>query len=318
MSGAGPETSPLIVVLGPTASGKSALGIELARRLAGEVIVCDSTQVFRHFDIGTAKVPASEQQGVAHHLTDLAEADEVFTAGEYRRRASEVLADLKRRGKVPVLTAGTGLYLRGLLEGLADAPERSEELRARLREVVERRGPEYLHQLMKRIDPTAAGRIAPRDTQKVIRAIEIRMLTGKPVEDVYRSGREALQGYRVTKIGLTPGRAALYERIEERTRAMIAAGWVDEVRRLVASKIPSEAKPFQFIGYTELREHLAGRVSEAEAVRQIQQATRQFAKRQMTWFRRETDVHWLEGFGDESAIAERALGIVKAAGIGSG
>jgi tRNA dimethylallyltransferase len=308
-----PGAAPLIVVLGPTASGKSALGIELARRLNGEVLVCDSTQVYRHFDIGTAKVPGLEQQGIPHHLTDLVEPDELFTAGEYRRRAIAVLDDLKIRGKLPVMTAGTGLYLRALLEGLAEAPERSEELRVRLRRSVERRGAEHLHRVLARIDPGAATRIAPRDAQKLIRAIEIRMLAGKTVAEVHHAGREPLKGYAVTKIGLLPDRKLLYARINERTRAMIDANWIEEVRRLAISGIPRSAKPFQFIGYSELRDHIEGNLSLTEAIQRIQQATHQFAKRQLTWFRREADVHWLSGFGDDSQVKEQALEIARRA-----
>jgi tRNA dimethylallyltransferase len=310
MSGASPAAR-MVVIIGPTASGKSALGLELARRLDGEVVVCDSTQVYRHFDIGTAKVPAAEQQGIPHHLTDLVEPGDLFTAGEYRRRALEVLADMKHRAKLPVLTAGTGLYLRALLEGLSDAPERSEDLRKRLRETAERRGQEHLHRILARIDTEAARRIAPRDAQKVIRAIEIRMLSRNTVGDVHRSGRDALQGYEVTKIGLAPERAALYSRIDQRTHAMIGAGWIEEVRHLTTSGLPADAKPFQFIGYSALRDHLGGKISLDEAVQQIQKATRQFAKRQITWFRRESDVQWLAGFGDDAEVKERAMKIAR-------
>ncbi len=302
--------APLIVILGPTASGKSALGIELARRFDGEVLVCDSTQVYRHFDIGTAKVPLAEQQGIRHHLTDLVEAAEIFTAGEYRRRAVAVLDDLKNRGKLAVITAGTGLYLRALLEGLADAPERSEELRVRLREISEQRGAEHLHRILAKIDPEASQKIGARDAQKLIRAIEIRKLAQKPVADVHRAGRNPLTGYAITKIGLSPDRKALYGRINARTHVMIAAGWIEEVRNLAARGVSPDAKPFHFIGYAEIRAHLEGQLTEQQAVRRIQQATRQFAKRQMTWFRREPDVHWLPGFGDDSSLAEQAIAIV--------
>jgi tRNA dimethylallyltransferase len=301
----------LVVVLGPTASGKSTLGIRLAEKLGGEILVCDSTQVYRHFDIGTAKIPVAEQHGIAHHLADLVEPTEIFTAGDYRRRAQEVLDDLRDRKVLPVLTAGTGLYLRALLEGLADAPERSEEIRARLREKAARRGIEHLHRALARLDPESAARISARDTQKVIRAIELRLLTGKSVSEIHRSGRDALQGYEVIKIGLLPPRAALYARIHTRTAAMLQAGWLEEVRRLVASGVPADAKPFQFIGYAEWREHLAGRMSKEDAVHQIQQATRRFAKRQMTWFRKETGVNWLAGFGDEPEMFSAALAIIQ-------
>ena len=288
----------LVVVLGPTASGKSTLGIQLAEKLGGEILVCDSTQVYRHFDIGTAKVPATEQQGIAHHLVGLCEPAEIFTAGDYRLRARAALDDLRRRKILPILTAGTGLYLRALLEGLADAPQRSEEIRTRLRQLTEKHGPEHLHRVLARLDPESAARISSQDTQKIIRAVELRLLTGKPMGEIHRSGRDALQGYEIIKIGLTPPRAALYARIHARTDAMLAAGWLEEVRALVASGVPSDAKPFQFIGYSQLREHLAGQLSEKDAVHQIQQATRRFAKRQLTWFRKEAGVHWLAGFGD--------------------
>ena len=301
----------LVVVLGPTASGKSTLGIRLAEKLGGEILVCDSTQVYRHFDIGTAKVPAAEQRGIAHHLLDLCEPAEIFTAGDYRRRALEALDDLRARKISPILTAGTGLYLRALLEGLADAPQRSEEIRARLRKRAEQRGLEHLHRALARLDPESAARISARDTQKIIRAIELRLLTGKPMGEIHRSGRDALQGYEIIKIGLLPPRAALYARIHARTAAMLATGWLEEVRALVASGVPANAKPFQFIGYSQLREHLAGRLSEADAVQQIQQATRHFAKRQLTWFRKEPGVHWLPGFGDAPEVFAAALAILK-------
>jgi tRNA dimethylallyltransferase len=304
----------LVVILGPTASGKSALGIALAERLGGEVVVCDSTQAYRHFDIGTGKVPASEQRGIPHHLVDIVEPTEVFTAGEFRRRALEVLDDLRRRGKVPIITAGTGLYLRALLEGLADAPERSEELRERLRQRAAKHGPLHLHRVLARMDKEAAARIAPRDAQKIIRAIEIRTLARKSVGDVHRAGRDALAGFDVRKIGLAPPREALYARINARVEAMIAAGWPAEVRALINRGTPADAKPFQFIGYADLRAALGRHASPtseakavAEAVPRIQQATRQFAKRQLTWFRKEKDVHWIESFGEEPVTLSAAL-----------
>jgi tRNA dimethylallyltransferase len=327
----------LIVILGPTASGKSALAIELAKRLNGEILVCDSTQVYRHFDIGTAKVLPRDQQKIPHHLVDLVEPDEIFTAGDYRRHALLSLDDLRRRSKLPILTAGTGLYLRALLEGLADAPTRSEELRDRLRRSTKQHGATHLHKVLARLDPASAARIAPRDTQKIIRAIEMRILAGKPVAEIFSAGRSdspdddrrkvrsnALEGYAITKIGLSPPRPALYARIDARVNEMLAAGWLDEVRALVSSGvrdkargkarenvrgIPPDSKPFQFIGYADLRAHLEGRLPLAAAVANIQQATRRFAKRQLTWFRREPDVHWLANFGDADETIAAALRI---------
>jgi tRNA dimethylallyltransferase len=300
--------APLVVILGPTASGKSALGIELAKQCNGEILVCDSTQIYRSFDIGTGKVPAAEQQGIAHHLVDLIEPDEVFTAGEYRRRALAALSDLSGRGKLPIITAGTGLYLRALLEGLADAPERSEKVRQRLRAIAEIRGAAYLHRVLSRLDPESAARIAPADRQKIIRAIEMRLLSGKPVGEIHRRGRAPLEGYAIVKIGLVPSREALYRRIHARIEAMIQAGWIAEVAQLTG--LPPDAKPFQFIGYAEWRAHLAGTLTKNEAVQKIQQATRRFAKRQLTWFRREPNVHWLAGFGDAPEVSTAALEIL--------
>ena len=312
----------LIVILGPTASGKSALGIELAKRLSGEILVCDSTQVYRHFDIGTAKVARRDWHGIAHHLVDLVEPDEIFTAGDYCRHALLALDDLRRRAKLPILTAGTGLYLRALLEGLADAPTRSEELRERVRRSAKKRGATHLHKILARLDPESAARIAPRDTQKIIRAIEMRILGGKPVGEIFGAGRATLEGYAITKIGLNPPRPALYARIDARVEAMLATGWLDEVRALVSvgardgvlensrgipAGVPEDAKPFQFIGYSDLRAHLEGRISLAVAVANIQRSTRRFAKRQLTWFRREPDVHWLEAFGDNPETTAAAL-----------
>jgi tRNA dimethylallyltransferase len=313
MSGVVPEADArLIVILGPTASGKSALGISLAERLGGEILVCDSTQVYRHFDIGTGKVPVAEQRGIPHHLVDLVEPHDVFTAGEYRRRALDVLEQVRQRGKLPIITAGTGLYLRALLEGLADAPERSEELRERLRKMANLHGPEYLHRVLARMDKEVAKRIAPRDTQKIIRAIEIRKLAGKPIGEIHRGGRRGLEGYNVIKIGLQPPRDALYARINARVEAMIASGWMEEVRDLVAGGVPANAKPFQFIGYSDLRAYLEnGQGIEEDAVKQIQQSTRQFSKRQVTWFRKEPGVNRLPGFGDDPQIITTALQIAR-------
>jgi tRNA dimethylallyltransferase len=298
------QLSPLVVILGPTAAGKSALAIEIARRWQGEVVCCDSTQLYRHFDIGTSKVQGAEQRGVPHHMMDLLEPEEIFTAGDYRRRALEVLGSLRARGRLPILTAGTGLYLRALLEGLADAPTRSEELRKRLQARSRARGPEYLHRMLARLDPPTAARIAPRDAAKLIRAIEVCLAAGRPMSEVLRQARPHLEGFHPIKIGLMPPRAALYERIGNRTRAMLAAGWVEEVRSLLSRAWPPDAKPFQFIGYSELRAHLAGVVDLETAVKAIQQATRRYAKRQITWFRREKGVEWFQGFGDDPPILE--------------
>lgn len=302
----GRDSLPLVAIVGPTASGKTSLAVALARKWNGEVLACDSTQVYRGFDIGTAKPTVEERGGIPHHLLDLVEPAFPFTAGEYRARAVAVLDDLRQRGRLPVLTVGTGLYLRALLEGLADAPARSEELRARLEAGANAHSLQYLHRVLRRLDPEAAVRIGSRDRPKMIRAIEVCLLTGRPLTEIHRSGRTPLEGYRPIKIGLQPPRAALYDRIEKRVQTMIDRGWLQEVAGLVRDGVPSDSKPFDFIGYNELRAHLEGTVTLAAARKAIAQATRRYAKRQMTWFRKEPLVYWLPGFGDDPAIVAAA------------
>jgi len=302
---------PLIAIVGPTASGKSALGVWLAERLNGEVVACDSTQLYRGFDVGTAKPSAQERRGVPHHLVDVLDGTETATAGGYRERAMGVLSDLRMSEKLPIFTVGTGLYLRVLLEGLADVPQRSEELRERLRASAAEREPGHLHRILKKLDPKSAGKIAEADEQKLIRAIEVCLLARRPLSEVHRDGQTPLEGWRAIKIGLMPARERLHERIHARTEAMLANGWLEEVRRLMQSGVPEDAKAFNSIGYRELRSVLRGEAKLEDAVNEIQQATRRYAKRQMTWFRREQGVTWLAGFGDDEKMQGEALRSVR-------
>lgn len=305
------ETSPLVAIVGPTASGKSILGVWLAQKLGGEVVACDSTQLYRGFDIGTAKPAVEERQGVPHHLIDVLEATEEATAGEYRERAMGVLSDLHARARMPIFTVGTGLYLRVLLEGLAEVPLRSEPLRNRLRKRASGKTPGHLHRVLKRLDPETAKKIAPADEQKLLRAVEVCLLTKKPLSEVYQGGRKPLEGWRAIKIGLQPKREKLYEQVHARTDAMLQRGWVEEVRGLMESGLPPNAKPFDFIGYKELRAVLQKEMELEEARAAIQQATRRYAKRQLTWFRREQGVHWLTGFGGDPKVQEQAQALVR-------
>ena len=293
---------PLLAIVGPTASGKSALGIFLAKQFAGEVIACDSTQLYRGFDIGTAKPTHAERASVPHHLLDILDPAQESTAGGYRERALKVLYDLRSRSRLPIFTVGTGLYLRALLEGFAELPLRSEGLRERLRVSAAEHGPGHLHAMLARLDAQAGRQISPADEQKLIRAIEICLLTKKPITEIHREGRKPLAGWRILKIGLQPEREALYQRIHDRTDAMLQAGWLAEVSGLMASGLPENAKPFNFIGYRELHSHLRGAITLDAARAAIQQGTRQYAKRQLTWFRREKDVHWVAGFGDDESV----------------
>jgi tRNA dimethylallyltransferase len=301
---------PLVAIVGPTASGKSALGIFLAQQFGGEVIACDSTQLYRGFDIGTAKPTLDERADVKHHLLDILEPTEESTAGGYRERAIAILDELRARSCLPIFTVGTGLYLRALLDGLADLPLRSEEIRESLRASAAERGRGHLHKMLEHLDPRSAKQISASDEQKLIRAIEICMLTRKPLSDLHRAGRNPLTGWRTIRIGLQPDREALNQRIRARTDKMLKDGWLNEVSRLLASGLPDNAKPFQFIGYRELRSCLRGEIMLDAARIAIQQGTRQYAKRQLTWFRREANVHWLTGFGDERSLQANARGFL--------
>jgi len=306
---------PLVAVLGPTASGKSALGVWLAEQLGGEVVACDSTQLYRGFDIGTAKPMPAERRGVPHHLIDVLGPQEAATAGSYRQMALAVLADLRSRARLPIFTVGTGLYLRALLEGLADVPQRSEELRERLRFSAREHGPGHLHRILSRLDGDAARKISAADEQKLIRAIEVCLIAKQPLTELHKSGRIPLEGWRLLKIGLAPEREALYERIHARTESMLANGWLEEVRSLLDARLAENAKPFDFIGYRELRAVLQGRLRMDEARAAIQQATRRYAKRQLTWFRREPGVHWFAGFGDDPLLQQKALRWLREQGL---
>jgi tRNA dimethylallyltransferase len=298
---------PLVVILGPTASGKSELALEIARRFEGEILSCDSVQVYGGFDIGSAKVLPHERGGLPHHLIDIAGPDELFTAGDYRRAASQVLAGVRDRGRVPIVVGGSGLYLRALLTGLFDGPARSEALRARLKTIVERHGCGFLHRLLNRLDPKTAARVHANDVPKVIRALEVCLLARQPMSDMLARGRPALSGFHAIKIGLNPDRAALYERINRRVERMYAAGLLDEVRALLACPNADRFRALGALGYRQACAAVRGDLSAEEAIQATQLATRRFAKRQMTWFRREPEVTWFAGFGDELGIQVQVL-----------
>ena len=224
---------PLVVIVGPTAAGKSALALELGERLDGEIVNCDSVEVYRGLDIGAAKLAPGERRGIPHHLLDLVEPGQPFTAGDYMREARQVLASIHARRKLPIVVGGTGLYLRALLFGLFEGPARSEALRARLRRSAEKRGREFLYRLLARLDPGASQRIHPRDMQKIIRALEVCLLAGQPISRMHAGGRDKLRGVETFKIGLDPDRTELYSRIKARVERMFASGLLEETRTLV-------------------------------------------------------------------------------------
>jgi tRNA dimethylallyltransferase len=299
----------LVVVLGPTASGKTALSLALAERFNGEIANCDSVAMYREFDIGTAKPTASERARVPHHLLDCVPPTGHVTAGEYARQARQALEEIKERGHMPIVVGGTGLYLRALLDGLFAGPQRSEELRGRLRERAESRGPGYLHRILRRLDRAAAEKIHAHDTPKVIRAIEVCLASRRKMTDLWRQGREALLGFRIVRLGLDPDREALYERINRRAQEMFEAGLIEETRQLLETYGDS-AGPLSSLGYKQATQYIRGGFTREQAVQAAQQAHRNYAKRQMTWFRSEPGVHWLRGFGDDCEIQSQAMAAI--------
>jgi tRNA dimethylallyltransferase len=296
---------PLIVVAGPTASGKSALALRLARERGGEIVSCDSQQVYRGLDIGTAKPTRAERAAVPHHLIDVADPREAFSAAEFARLARATLADVRKRGRLPVVAGGTGLYLRALLHGLFEGPSRDEGLRARLEALADRRGDGRLHRLLARVDPAAAGRIAPRDRVRVVRALEVFLRTGRALSEEQRGGGEPLSGFRTLLLGLAPDRARLRVAVAARTRRMLEEGLLGEVRRVLADGVPADARPLQSIGYRQAVAVLRGEMAESEAEAAIVTATMRLAKRQMTWFRhQEPGILW---FPDTDAAHAAAV-----------
>jgi tRNA dimethylallyltransferase len=300
-------TLPLLVVLlGPTASGKTALSLALAERFNGEIVNCDSVAVYRDFEIGTAKPTAAERARVPHHCIDIVSPEREYSAGDYQRDGRAAIADITARGKLPIVTGGTGLYLRALLEGLFDGPQRSEELRNRLRRSAVRHGAGWLARLLERLDSAAAERIHANDTPKLIRAIEVTIEARRPMTEAWAAGAEPLTGYRILRLGLAPERAALYRRIDARAAAMFERGLAAETERLLA-KYGADRRIFDALGYRQARQLLAGELSEAQAVEAAQRGHRNYAKRQFTWFRREPEVRWLAGFGDDPVIQQAAM-----------
>jgi tRNA dimethylallyltransferase len=309
------SVTPIVVILlGPTGSGKTALSLALAERFNGEIVSCDSVAVYRGMELGTAKPTREERARVPHHLIDLAEPNEPFTAGAYCKFARELLQEIRVREHLPIVTGGTGLYLRALTDGLFAGPARQEELRTRLRRSVERHGNAWLHRLLRRLDAATAERIHANDSPKLIRAIEVCVAARKPMSQILREGdtaRDPLTGFRLLRIGLNPPREKLYDRLNQRCAAMFAAGLIEETRGLLSRYGP--VKALDSLGYKQALCVLDGSLCLDEAVKAAQQAHRNYAKRQITWFRREPEVHWIERFGDEAETLREAQALVQKA-----
>ncbi len=288
-------------MVGPTGTGKSSLALHIAARFGGELVNADSVQLYRGFDIGSAKTPVADRRGIPHYLFDVHEAKTVPSAGDYARAAREVVGEISGRGRLPIVVGGTGFYVRAFLDGLPALPARDEAVRERLTA----RAPGSLHRLLSRLEPAAAARIQPADTQKLIRALEIRLLTKGPLPDA--GSGDALKGYDVVQLGLDPPREALVKAIALRTKEMFAAGLVDEVRGLLASGLTGDEKPFESLGYKQAVAHLRGEIDLDTASEATEIGTRQYAKRQRTWFRRDARIQWLPGFGSEPGIQREAV-----------
>ena len=290
-------------MVGPTAAGKSALACRLAVELGAEIVNADALQVYRGFDIGTAKPGVAERRAVPHHLIDILDPVERYSAGEFARRAQEAFGSIASRGRRAILVGGSGLYLRALWSGIAPLPEVNPAIRAELEERLVRQGLEELSRELARVDPIAARRLGARDSQRIRRALEVHRATGVPLSEWIARSPFGSSAVAMRKIGLTLPRAVLYDRIDARAREMMSRGWVAEVERLLDSGVSSEAPAFQAIGYSQLVAALEGRVGMDEALEQLIRATRRFAKRQETWFRREAGIEWWDardvqaGFG---------------------
>jgi tRNA dimethylallyltransferase len=305
-------TLPLLVaILGPTASGKTALSLHVAERLQGEIVSCDSVAVYRELEIGTAKPSREERRRVPHHLIDIAGPEELVTAGDYSRLARQAIAEITTREHLPIVVGGSGLYLRALLEGLFPGPPRSEELRLRLRERASERGTDYLHKLLRRIDPAAAQTIHANDVPKVVRALEVSISAQTPMTGLWQQGRDVLRGFKILRIGLNPDREALYARINQRAREMFSAGLLEETQMLI-DRYGASVWPLNSLGYKQAIQHLRGELSLEQAIVAAQQGHRNYAKRQMTWFRREPEVHWITEFGSNPAVQKQVVDLIKA------
>ena len=298
--------SPLIVVLGPTGSGKSALGLALAEAFQGAIVNCDSIQVYRGLDIGSAKLSQESRRAIPHRLIDILSPAEELTAAAYSDLARKELVDLKHKRRLPVVVGGTGFYLKALLDGLSPAPGRDEGIRARLRSIAARR-PLALWRFLNCSDPEAAKRIHPNDSQKLIRAIELTLAAGQPATATQSLPRNALKGFKALKFGLEPPRDFLYEHLNRRAARMFEDGLLAETRAILDAGYSPAVKPLQSLGYKQAIDVLTEKIGIAEAIQECQVKTRQYAKRQMTWFRREPDVHWLRGFGSEEHVRLQAF-----------
>jgi len=297
----------LVAILGPTATGKSALGIALAHRLGGEVVSCDSTAIYRGFDIGTDKVPADQRGGVPHHMIDVADPTEEYSAARYARDAAAVIRDITARRRLPILVGGTGLYYRALTRGFFPGPSRDVPLRARLDRIADTRGPERLHRLIARIDPPSAERIQARDRKRLVRALEVYFLTGRPLTEHFADTASPLPEYEVVPFALRISAEETAARVARRVDAQFEEGLLHEIRGLLAAGVPAHALPFTGLVYRQAMEHLRG-VRDEQATRElIVRENRRYARRQLIWFRKEPNLQWIHVAGEREDTLDQVL-----------
>jgi tRNA dimethylallyltransferase len=298
----------LIAILGPTATGKSALGIAIAERFNGEIINCDSTAVYRGFDIGTDKLPMHERRGIPHHLIDIADPTDEYTAAQYARDAAAAIHDIHARGKLPILVGGTGFYYRALTRGLFPGPGKDAELRGRLERIAEREGVEKLHRMVARVDPQSAARIQLRDLKRLVRALEVYFQTGRPLTAHFENTVSPLgKDVQVSAIALRMPAPWLADRLAKRVDAQFEAGLLDEIRGLLASGVPPGARPFGGLVYRQAMEHLRGVRDEAATRSLITQENRKYARRQLIWFRKEPNLEWFDGPGTNAEVQDSVI-----------
>ena len=302
-----------VAVVGPTATGKSALGVSIAQRFGGEIVACDSTAVYRGIDIGTDKVPAAEQGGIPHHLVDVVGAADTYSAARYATDAAAAMRAITGRGKLPVIVGGTGFYYRALVRGLFPGPARHDELRARLDRVASQRGVESLHRWLSRVDVASAARIQPRDQKRLVRALEVYLLTGRPLTDHFEATASPIADYTLLTIGVNLPREQLWERVARRVDQQFARGVVQEVKSLIAEGVPETAHAFSGLVYRQVIELLRGVRDEPATRALIVQENMRYARRQLIWFRKEPNVRWLDGAGESDAIRTAALALVESA-----
>jgi tRNA dimethylallyltransferase len=306
------RASRLVAIVGPTATGKSALAIAVAQRLNGEIVACDSTAVYRRFDIGTDKVPEDEQQGIRHHLVDLVDPEASYSAAQYATDAARVVREITARGRLPILAGGTGLYYRALTRGLFPGPTRHDALRRRLHDLAARDGVEQLHRWVARLDPASATRIQPRDEKRLVRALEVALVTGVPLTQHFADTRSPIADYAVTTLALNLPAELLGERVARRVEQQFARGVVREVTDALANGVPRSAHPFTGLVYRQILEMIDGVRDEAATRALIVQENRKYARRQLIWFRKEPNLHWLDGPGESADARERALATLDA------